>query len=63
MVEQDKYCIDILTQISSVMAATQKVGLIILNDHIHGCVRDAVIQDDGEAYINELIQVLERFMK
>lgn len=63
MVEDEKYCIDILTQISSVMAATQKVGLIILDDHIHGCVRDAVIKENGEVYIKELIQVLERFMK
>lgn len=63
MINEDKYCIDILTQVSSVMAATQKVGLIILDDHIHGCVRDAVVKDDGETYIKELIQVLERFMK
>ncbi len=63
MIEEDKYCIDILTQVSSVLAATKKVGLIILDDHIKGCVRDAVIRDNGEAYIQELIGVLERFIK
>jgi len=63
MLEEDKYCIDILTQISSVLAATKKVGLIILDDHIKGCVRDAVIRDNGEAHIKELIGVLERFIK
>lgn len=63
MIEEDKYCIDILTQVSSVMAATQKVGMIILDDHIRGCVRDALIKDNGEDHIKELVQVLERFMK
>lgn len=63
MVEEDKYCIDILTQVSSVLAAVKKVGLIILDDHIKGCVRDAVIRDNGEVYIQELIDALERFIK
>ena len=63
MVDEDQYCIDILTQISSVMAATKKVGLIILDDHIHGCVKDAVKQEGGEDSIDELITALERFMK
>ncbi len=63
MVDEDQYCIDILTQISSVMAATKKVGLIILDDHIHGCVRDAVKKEGGVESIDELITALERFMK
>lgn len=63
MVDEDQYCIDILTQISSVMAATKKVGLIILDDHIQGCVKDAIGKEDGEASVAELITALERFMK
>ena len=63
MVDEDKYCVDILTQIASVLAATKKVGLIILDDHIHGCVRDAMISDNGDPYIAELLKVLERFIK
>lgn len=63
MVEEEKYCIDVLTQIASVRAATDKVGLIILNDHIRGCVRDAVRKTDDDTQIEELIKTLERFLK
>lgn len=63
MVEEDKYCVDILTQLSSVIAASEKVGLIVLRDHIQGCVRDAVIRENGEASVQELIDVVERFLK
>lgn len=63
MVEEEKYCIDVLTQIASVRAATDKVGLIILNDHIRGCVRDAVRKTDDDTQIEELIKALERFLK
>jgi DNA-binding FrmR family transcriptional regulator len=41
MIEEDKYCVDILNQLSSVIATTQKVANIIIKDHIQGCVRDA----------------------
>ena len=38
MIEEDKYCVDILDQVSAVKGALKKVGLIILDKHIHGCV-------------------------
>jgi DNA-binding FrmR family transcriptional regulator len=63
MVEDDKYCVDVLIQLSSVIAASQKVGLIILKDHINGCVRNAVKKEDGESYVVELVNVVEKFMK
>ena len=64
MIEQDKYCVDMLNQLSSVIAATQKVAAIILQDHIRGCVRDALSRDEhGDDYVNELVTVVERFTK
>ena len=64
MIEEDKYCVDVLYQLSSVSAATQKVAAIILQDHIRGCVRDALSRGDhGDDYVNELVTVIERFTK
>ena len=57
MIDEEQYCVDVLTQISSVNAALQKVGMIVLEDHIKGCVRTAIGQDD------DLIDVVERFAK
>ena len=64
MVESDKYCIDVLTQISSVIAAAQHVGVIILRDHINGCVRKAL--EDGQendGAIDELVQAVNRLSR
>jgi DNA-binding FrmR family transcriptional regulator len=63
MVEEDAYCVDVLTQISAVVSALEKVGLNLLADHIRGCVKDAVAAGDGEPKINELVGVVERFLK
>jgi len=63
MVNDDKYCIDILTQLSSVIAATQKVGLVVLQDHINGCLKEALKNKDGQAQIDEMITVVNRFIK
>lgn len=63
MVEEEKYCVDVFVQISSVLAATQKVGMIILENHIKGCVKDAVASGDGDYSIKELMEVIQRFSK
>ena len=63
MVEEGKYCVDILTQISSAIAATEKVGLMILRDHIKGCVRDSLGGRNADERIDELVMVVERFLK
>ena len=62
MVDGEKYCVDVLNQLSAVVAATQKVATIILKDHIRGCVRDALIRDErSDEHVNELLTVIERF--
>ena len=64
MIDEEQYCVDVLTQVSSVNAALQKVGMIVLEDHIQGCVRTAILQgNDGDRAIAELIEVVERFAK
>jgi DNA-binding FrmR family transcriptional regulator len=60
MVEEDKYCVDVLTQISSIIAAARSIGLVVLEDHIHGCVLTA---DDKEVAATELMEAIERFTK
>ena len=62
MVEQDQYCIDILTQVSAVRSALNGVGMKVLRRHIETCVASA-IQDggqNGEDMIEELMTILSR---
>ncbi len=64
MIDEEKYCVDVLTQVSSVMAALQGVGLIVLEDHIQGCVRSAIESgESGDQAVAELIDILQRFVK
>jgi DNA-binding FrmR family transcriptional regulator len=64
MVEDEKYCIDILTQIAAVRSALERVGLGVLEDHVNGCVADAMSSkpEDSREYIDELLEVVERFI-
>jgi len=62
MVEEEKYCIDILDQISAVRSALNSVGMVILKRHIENCVSDA-IEDGGHRkseIIDELMKLLSR---
>lgn len=62
MIEEEKYCVDILNQITAVRAALKSAGIMILNCHIQGCVRDALEQqDDNEEVVQELLQIINRF--
>lgn len=49
MVEEDTYCIDVLTQVSAVTKALQTVGLGLLEDHVGHCVVDAARESDEAA--------------
>ena len=64
MIEEDRYCVEVLNQLSSIIAATQKVSAIIMKAHIRGCVRDALTHDEhSDDTINELVSVVERFTR
>ena len=62
MVEDETYCVDILTQISAARSALRKAGLSILKRHVESCVSNAVRsgEDEGDALIDELMMVLDR---
>ncbi|MGE5226991.1 MAG: metal-sensitive transcriptional regulator [Planctomycetaceae bacterium] len=63
MVEEDTYCLDILTQVNSVVAALRAVGMGLLDDHVRHCVRESIEAGDGEAKVEELMAAVARFSK
>ncbi len=65
MVEEDTYCIDILTQVSAVTKALQAVSLGLLEDHIGHCVVDAAKESDeaGEAKVREAADAIARLVR
>jgi CsoR family transcriptional regulator, copper-sensing transcriptional repressor len=65
MVEDDTYCIDVLTQVSAATSALQSVAVGLLNDHLHHCVSEAVASGgpDGEAKVTEATRAIERLIK
>ncbi len=65
MVDEDQYCIDILTQIVSVTKALQGVGLRLLDEHVRHCVREAAESSpaEGDAKVTEAVQAVERLLR
>jgi CsoR family transcriptional regulator, copper-sensing transcriptional repressor len=66
MVEEDRYCIDVLTQLAAVDTALESVALAILDDHVSHCVAGALASgDEGDAAtkIDELLAAVRRFAK
>lgn len=63
MVEEDRYCVDILVQVAAAKAALNKVGLALLEGHARGCMQAAVRRGEGDEAVSELMDVLERFIK
>ncbi len=64
MVDEDQYCIDILTQIASVTSALQSVGLGLLDQHLKHCVRHAVADDDeADVKLAEAMAAVARLVK
>lgn len=63
MLDDDRYCVDILQQILAARAALNKVGLMILESHTRSCVVNAIKEDRTEQGINELMSVIKQFNK
>lgn len=63
MIEENRYCVDILTQISAIQSALDAVAMQLLKDHTHGCVQSAIKSGKGEPAINELMQVVRKFAR
>ncbi|HET7676351.1 MAG TPA: metal-sensitive transcriptional regulator [Candidatus Limnocylindrales bacterium] len=60
MIERDEYCIDILQQTAALRAAVESVSLMVMEDHVAGCLRTAVETGDAAAYTEEVMDVVRR---
>ncbi len=66
MVEEEAYCVDVLTQVASVVSALEKAGMLVLKDHVDHCVRASIESGDREKAdekAQELTAAVERFLK
>ena len=63
MIEDDRYCIDIVQQLTALSSATDEVSFLILQDHIEGCVVDAIREQHGEAHIKELMGAIRKAIR
>lgn len=62
LVEGEAYCLDILQQVEAMTAAADQVAMLVLEDHIDGCLTHAVETGQGEPYVQEVMQVVRRAM-
>lgn len=63
MIEDDRYCIDIVQQLTALSAAADEVSLLILQAHIEGCVTDAIRAQHGEGHIKELMATIRKAIR
>lgn len=63
MVEDDRYCLDIVQQIQALTAAAREVSLLVLGDHLRGCVASAAAGDDRDAAVKEMMTVLGKVLR
>jgi DNA-binding FrmR family transcriptional regulator len=62
MIEERRYCVDISNQIIAAQSLLKKANLLILKQHLSHCVKDAVLSDNGEEKIDEIIGLLSKIM-
>ena len=65
MIDEDEYCIDVLTQIASVTKALQKVGLGLLDEHVRHCVIEAAGKEpgSGDEKVHEAVAAVSRLLR
>ena len=62
MIERDEYCIDILQQTAALRAAVDAVSLLLMEDHVAGCLATAVKTGEAQMYTEEVMEVVRRSM-
>lgn len=62
MIEREEYCIDILQQTAALRAAVDAVSLLLMEDHVAGCLATAVKTGQAETYTEEVMEVVRRSM-
>ena len=60
MIEREEYCVDILQQTAALRAAVDALSILVLEDHVAGCVRTAAERGEADAYVDEVIDVVRR---
>jgi len=60
MAEDDRYCMDVANQIDATNALLKKANLLILEDHIHTCVKESFVEGNEDEKVNEVIQLLKK---
>lgn len=63
MIEEDKQCVDLLTQVAAVRAAINKVGSLILEKHSMTCIENAISSEDKQKALSELAKTMQSFMR
>ena len=62
LVEEEAYCLDVLQQVEALTAAADEVALLLLEDHIDGCLAHAIQSGQGQPYVDEVMAVVRRAM-
>jgi DNA-binding FrmR family transcriptional regulator len=60
MIEREEYCVDILQQTAALRAAVDALALLVLEDHVQGCVRTAAERGEADVYAAEVLEVVRR---
>ncbi|MDA8236494.1 MAG: metal-sensitive transcriptional regulator [Chloroflexi bacterium] len=60
MIEREEYCVDILQQTAALRAAIDAVSILVLEDHVQGCVRTAAERGEADQYVDEVLDVVRR---
>ena len=63
MVEEERYCIDVLTQVAAAKAALESVSVALLEDHMQHCVADAIKTGDGTEKVREVSAAIGRLVR
>ncbi len=60
MIEREEYCVDILQQTAALRAAVDALAILVLEDHVQGCVRTAAERGQADVYVEEVLDVVRR---
>lgn len=60
LVEEEAYCLEILQQVEALTAAADQVALLVLEDHVQGCLTHAIETGQGQPYVDEVMRVVRR---
>jgi DNA-binding FrmR family transcriptional regulator len=64
MIEEDRECMEVLRQVAASAGALRSVGMVILEDHLKGCVKSAILNEEDEEHtIHQVIEIFNKFTK